>query len=208
MYRCESWTIKKAEHQRTDFFELWCWIRLLRVPWTTRRSNQSILKKINPEYPLEGLKLKLQYFSHLMGRADSLEKTLILGKIEGRRRRGWQDVIVGWHHWLNGHEFEQTPRDSEGQGSQGFFNPWGYKESDMTEKLNKNKGWDHLKSFLSLTWTVFTKLTIRKSKDPDCWGGEVHFTASLDYNYNFSFQKAFCEPLTFSIVFSSWRWSI
>src|SRR5574337_548821 len=90
MYGCESWTIKKAEHQRTDAFELWCWRRLLRVPWTARRSNQSILKEINAEYLLEGLmlKLKLQYFGHLMGRANSLEKTLMLGKIESRRRRG------------------------------------------------------------------------------------------------------------------------
>ena len=89
MYRCERWTIKKAEHQRIDAFELWCWRRLLRVPWTPRRSNQSILKEVNPEYSLEGLmlKLKLQYFGHLMRRADSLEKTLMLGKIEGRRRR-------------------------------------------------------------------------------------------------------------------------
>ena len=88
IYRCESWTIKKAEHQKIDIFELWCWRRLLRVPWTARRSNQSILKEINPEYLLEGLmlKLKLQYFGHLMGEADSLEKTLMLGKIEGRRR--------------------------------------------------------------------------------------------------------------------------
>ena len=92
MYVCESWTIKKAEHQRIDAFELWCWRRLLRVSWTARRSNQSILKEINPEYSLEGLmlKLKLQYFGHLMWRADSLEKTLMLGKAEGRRRRGWQ----------------------------------------------------------------------------------------------------------------------
>ena len=92
MYGCESWTIKKTEHQRIDAFELWCWRRLLRVPWTTRRSNQSILKEISPEYSLEGLmlKLKLQYFGHLMGRTDSLEKTLILAKIEGRRRRGYQ----------------------------------------------------------------------------------------------------------------------
>ena len=90
MYGCESWTIKKIERQRIDAFELWCWRRLLRVPWTTRRSNQSILKEINPEYSLEGLvlKLKLQYFGHLMHRTDSLEKTLILGKIKGRRRRG------------------------------------------------------------------------------------------------------------------------
>ena len=92
MYGCESWTIKKAEHQRIDAFELWSWRRLLRVPWTARRSNQSILKEINLEYSLEGLilKLKLQYFGHLMQKADSLEKTLMLGKIEGRRRRGWQ----------------------------------------------------------------------------------------------------------------------
>ena len=90
MYGCESWTTNKAEHQRTDAFEMWCWKRLLRVPWTAKRSNQSILKEINPEYSLEGLmlKLKLQYFGHLMPRANSLEKTLMLGKIEGRRRRG------------------------------------------------------------------------------------------------------------------------
>ena len=90
MYRWESWTIKKAEHQKVDAFKLWCWRRLLRVPWTAKSSNQSILKEINPEYSLEGLMLKLQYFGYLMGRADSLEKTLVLGKIEGRRRRGRQ----------------------------------------------------------------------------------------------------------------------
>ena len=96
MYRCESWTIK-AEHQRTDAFELWCWRRLLRVPWTARRSNQSILKEINPEYPLERLMLKLQYFGHLMQRAGSLEKTLMLGRTEGRRKRGRQRM-----RWLDG----------------------------------------------------------------------------------------------------------
>ena len=90
MYRCESWTVKKAEHQRTDASELWCWRRLLRVPWTARGSNQPILKEINPEYSLEGLMLKRQYFGHLMQRTDSLEKTLMLGKLEGRRRRGRQ----------------------------------------------------------------------------------------------------------------------
>ena len=90
MYGCENWTLKKAEHQRTDAFELWCWRRVLRAPWTARRSNQSILKEISPEYSLEGLmlKLKLQYFGHLMRRADSLEKTLLLRKSEDRRRRG------------------------------------------------------------------------------------------------------------------------
>ena len=92
MYGCESWTIKKAECRRIDAFELWCWRRLLRVPWTARRSNQSILKEISPEYSLEGLMLKLQYFGHLMQRTDSLEKTLTLGKIEGRRRRGQQRI--------------------------------------------------------------------------------------------------------------------
>ena len=99
MYGCESWTVKKAEYQRIDAFELWYWRRCLRVPWTSRRSNQSILKEISPEYSLEGLmlKLKLQYFGHLMQRADSLEKTLMLGKIEGRRRRGRQRM-----RWLDG----------------------------------------------------------------------------------------------------------
>ena len=90
MYGCESWTVKKAERRRSDAFELWCWRRLLRIPWTARRSNQSILKEINPDYSLEGLMLKLQYFGHLMQRTDSLEKTPMLGKIEGRRRRGQQ----------------------------------------------------------------------------------------------------------------------
>ena len=99
MYGCDSWTIKKAERQRIDTFKLWCWRRLLRVPWTARRSNQSILKEISPEYSLEGLmlKLKLQYFGHLMQRTDSLEKTLILGKIESGRRRGQQRM-----RWLDG----------------------------------------------------------------------------------------------------------
>ena len=99
MYECESWTIKKGEHQRIDAFELWCWRRLLRVPRTARRSKQSIIKKISPEYSSEGLmlKLKLQYFGHLVQRTDSLEKTLILGKIEGRRRRGRQRM-----RWLDG----------------------------------------------------------------------------------------------------------
>ena len=131
-YGCESWTIKKAEHWRIDAFELWCWRRLLRVPWIARRSNQSILKEINSEYSLEGLmlKLKLQYFGHLMGRTESLEKTLMLGKIEGGRRR--EDEMVGWHHWLSGHEFEQALGDGEEQGSLGCCSPWGHKELGTT----------------------------------------------------------------------------
>ena len=116
MYGCEGWTIKKAEHRRIGAFQLWCWRRLLRIPWTARRSNLSILKEISPEYLLEGLmlKLKLQYFGHLMWRTDSLKKTLMLGKIEGRRRRGRQDEMVEWHHWLDGPKFEQTPGVGDG----------------------------------------------------------------------------------------------
>ena len=117
MYGCESWPVKKAEHQKIDAFELWCWRRLLRVPWTPRRSNQSILKKMSPGCSLEGLmlKLKLQYFGHLMQRVDSLEKTLMLGGIGGRRRRGpREDEITGWYHRLDGHEFEWTPGVGDG----------------------------------------------------------------------------------------------
>ena len=122
-----------------DAFELWCLRRLLRVPWTVRKSNQSILKEINPENSLEGLmlKLKLQYFGHLMRRTNSLEKTLMLGKIEGGRRRGRQeDEVVGWHHRLDGHEFEQAPGAGDGLGSLVCCSPWGHKESDTTEQLN------------------------------------------------------------------------
>ena len=126
MYGCESQTIKKAEHQRIDTFKLWCWRRLLRVPWTARRSNWSILKEINPEYSLERLmlKLKLQNFGHLMRRADSLEKTPVLGMIEGRRKGTTEDEMVGWHLRLNGHEFEQAlgdVRDKE------VCSPWGHR---------------------------------------------------------------------------------
>ena len=108
MYGCETWTVKKAEHRRIDAFELWCWRRLLRVPWTARRSNESILKEISPGCSLEGLmqKLKLQYFGHLMRTVDSLEKTLMLGEIEGRRKRGQQRMRwLDGNHRLNGHEF-------------------------------------------------------------------------------------------------------
>ena len=129
---------KKAEQQRIDAFELWCWRRLLRVPWTARRSNQSILKGISPGCSLERLmlKLKLQYFGHVMQRTDSLEKTLMLGKIEGRRRRGRQDEMVGWHHRLDEHGFGWTPGVGDGQGGLVCCSPWGCKESDMTEQLN------------------------------------------------------------------------
>ena len=150
MCGCESWTIKKAECQRIDAFKLWCWRRLLRAPWIARRSNQSILKKINPEYSLKGLllKLKLQYFGHLIRRTDSLEQTLILVKTEGRRRKGMTaNEMVGWHHRLNGHELEQIQEDGEGQGSLARCRSWGHKESDTTEWLNN--WWFSSKEFIS-----------------------------------------------------------
>ena len=119
-----------------DAFELWCWRKLLRVPWAARRSNQSILKEISPECSLEGLmlKLNLKYFGHLMQRTDALEKTLMLGKIEGMRRT--DDEMVGWHHQLNGHGFGWTLGVGDGQGGLTCCGSWGCKESDMTEWLN------------------------------------------------------------------------
>ena len=111
MYGCKSWTIKKAERQRIDAFELWCWRKLLRIPCRTKIANHSILKEINPEYSVERLilKLNLQHFCYLKQRADSFVKTLMLGKIEDRSRSGWQNEMVGWHHQFNGHGCEQTP---------------------------------------------------------------------------------------------------
>ena len=143
MYVCESWTIKKAEHRRTDAFELWCWRRLWRVPWTARRSNQSILKEISPKYSLEGLilKLKLQFFGHLMRRADSMEKNLMLGKTEGRRRIGWQRMRLLDCITDSMDLFEQAQQGNEGQRSLVCCDSWSRKESDMTERLN----WTELK---------------------------------------------------------------
>ena len=138
MYGCESWTVKKAERQRIDAFELWCWRRLLRVPWTARRSSQSILKEISPGCSLEGmmLKLKLQYFGHLMWRVDSLEKT-DAGRDWGQEEKGTtEDEMAGWHHQLDGCEFEWTPGVGDGQGGLACCDSWGRKESDTTERLN------------------------------------------------------------------------
>ena len=135
-----SWTIKKDECWRIDAFELWCWRRLLRIPWTARRSNQSILKEINPKYSLEGLmlKLKLQYFGHLMWRTDSLEKTLMLGKIEGRKRRGnraWDGCMASLTQWTwvwasSGRWWRK--------GKPGMLQPMGFKDLDTAERLNNN----------------------------------------------------------------------
>ena len=136
MYGCKSWIIKKAECRRTDAFELWCWSRLFRVPWTARRCNQSILKKISPGCSLEGLmlRLKLQYFGHLMWRADSLEKTRMLGKIEGRRRRRrqrmrWLGTMIDSMD-MNLSKLQEIVEDREAWHT---FSPWGHKESDTTK---------------------------------------------------------------------------
>ena len=142
----KSWSIKKAEHRRIDASEVWCWRRLFRVPWTARWSSQSILKEISPGYSLEGLmlKLKLQYFGHMMQRADSLEKTLMLGKIEGRRRKGrqrmsWLDGITNSMDVSLSKLWEMV--NGEEQGSLACWDPWGRKKSDMTEWLNNKETW-------------------------------------------------------------------
>ena len=155
MYECEIWTIKKSEHWRVDAFELWCWRRLLRVPWTARRSNQSILKEISSGCSLEELilKLKLQYFGHLMWRADSLEKTLMLGKIEGQEEKGTtEDEMVGWHHWLNGHEFGWTPGTGDGQEGPAGLDSWCHKVSDTTDQLTWSEG--HHTANLGKIWNT------------------------------------------------------
>ena len=150
MYGCESWTIKKVEHWRTDAFELWCWRRLLRVPWTARRSNQSILKEISPGCSLEGLmlKLKLQYFGHLMRRADSFEKTLMLGKIEGRKKKvwvGWMASPTQWTEvWVNSGSWWWTGRPGvlQSMGSQRVGHDWAT-EMNWTELNWKNHSFDY-----------------------------------------------------------------
>ena len=139
MYGCESWTIKKAEHWRINAFELWCCRRPLRVLWTARRSNQSILKEVSPEYSLEGLvlKLKLQYSGHLMRRTESFEDP-DSGKDWRRVEKGTtEDEMVGWNQQLDGHEFEQILRVADWQGRLECYSPWGHKESDMTEWLTE-----------------------------------------------------------------------
>ena len=163
MYGCESWTVKKAEHWIIDAFELWCWRRLLRVPWTARRSNQSILK-ISPGCSLEGLmlKLKLQYFVHLMQRVDSLEKDSEAGRDWGQEEKGTtEDEMAGWHHWFDGHEFGWTPGVGDGQGGLAC-NSWGHKESDTTEWLNWTDSYTIYWINLKMTrnkWLLFPLIT-------------------------------------------------
>ena len=173
MYGCENWTVKKAEHQRIDDFELWCWRRLLRVSWTARRSNQSILMEFSPGCSLEGLmlKLKLQYFGYLMGKADSFEKT-DFGKDWGQEEKGTiEDEMVGWHHRLNGHEFGWTPGVGDGQGGLACCNSWGRKESDVTERLNWTElNWtQHSNLLKSILWIQCETLNLgQKEKNSKC----------------------------------------
>ena len=151
MYGCESWTIKKAEHQRIGAFKVWCWTRLLRVPWTARRSNQSILKEISPEYSLERLmlKLKLQYFGHLIGRTNSLEKT-VAGKDWRREEKGLtEDEMVGCRHRLDEREFEQAMGVGDGQGGLVCCSPWGCRvRHDWATELNWKSEKEHIISFI------------------------------------------------------------
>ena len=159
MYRFESWTIKKAEHQRIDAFELWCWRRLLRVPWTARRSNQPILKEISPGCSLEGLmlKLKLQYFGHLMERTDSSEET-DAGQDWGQEEEEMTgDEMFWWHHQLNGHGFGWTLGVGDGQGGLVCYGSWGCRESNTTKQLN----WTDLKGNHILSGEFRTNFKVR-----------------------------------------------
>ena len=155
MYGCESWAIKKAEHWRIDAFELWCWRRLLRVSWTARRSNQSILKEISPGCSLEGLMLKLK--APILWLPDVknwlIRKDTDAGKDWRQEERGTtEDEMVGWHHWLNGHGFGWTPGVGDGQGGLACRGSWGHKESDMTEWLD----WTELKMVITVKYIHFS----------------------------------------------------
>ena len=188
MYGCESWTIKKAEHWRIGVFELWCWRRLLRVPWTARRSNLSILKETSPEYSLEGLmlKLKIQYFGHLMQRIDSLEKTLMLGKIEGRRRRGQQRM-----RWLDG--ITDSMDIWVNSGSWWWTGRPGMLQSTRSQRVRHD--WE-----TKLNWNTTVIFPLMKQNQPSCKKAFIkkHFEYGLgewllhvDNKYNLAFTEAF-----------------
>ena len=199
MYGCESWTVKKAEHRRIDAFELWCWRRLLRVPWTVRRSNQSILKEISPGISLEGLmpKLKLLYFGHLMRRVDSLEKTLMLGGIGGRRKRGRQRM-----RWLDGitHSMDVlsdwTLGVGDGQGGLVCCDSCGRKESDTTERLNWTEGSRVLKTDVH-----------QNPQIPDCWAHSHSFCFIKPWvgPENLYFNKFPGDTYTAGLMATSWE---
>ena len=210
MYGWESWTIKKAERWRIDAFELWRWRRLLRVPWTARRSNKPILKEIGPEYSLETLmlKLKLQYLGHLMWRVDSLEKTLMLGKIEGRRRRGRQRM-----RWLGGitdsmDMSEQTLGVGDGQGSLVCCSPWGRKEWDMTDWATEWQFllWDFSAPVArdSVNALHCPRLTLMTSVwSLFCWGPKPCLSILINSNILFLFILSYCSANLFLSVYHS-----
>jgi len=198
MYGCESWTIKKAEHWRIDAFELWCWRRLLRVPWTARKSNQSILKEISPEYSLEGLMLKLQIFWLPNAKNRFSGKDPDAGKDWRQEEKGTtEDKMVGWHHRLDGHEFEQAPRVGDGQGSLTCCTPWGRKESDTTELLY----WTEL--YWSEVKPVFKLLCMHKlSKRNSLWRQYIMVCdreKGLNSIYNFDTDEL-CELFSLSTL--------
>ena len=180
MYGCESWTVKKAERWRIDAFELWFWRRLLRVPWTAKSSNQSILKEISPGISLEGimLKLKLQYFGHLMWRVDSLEKT-DAERDWGQEEKGTtEDEMVGWHHQLDRYEFEWTLGVGDRQGGLACCDSWGLKELDVTEWLN----WTELMSLIGLKKLIFSDVYL------EIWG-RSYFLLSILLHYFWLYQR-------------------
>ena len=179
MYGCENWTIKKAEHWRIDAFKLWCWRRLLRVPWTARRSNQSILKETSPRCSLEGLmmKLKLQYFGQLMWITDSLEKTLMLGGNRRQKKEATDDEMVRWYHQLDGYQFEQALGNGDGQGSLVCYSSWDCKELDTTKRLN-NKYVRH-DLFLSFHWFMAHCFLLLSSIPLHVCGRKNNFSSTL-----------------------------
>ena len=192
MYECDSWTIKKAEHQRINAFELWCWRKLLRVPRTARRSNQSILNEINLEFSLDWLmlKLKLQYFGHLMWRADSLEKNPDAGK-DGRQEENGVtvDEMVGWYHWLNGHEFEQASGVGDGQWSLPCSSPWGpTKSRTQTGNWIRSVITRHSKLLSVISWRSLLLFSLWSIWTLS-WSNELSKTEGVNLllSYSFSF---------------------
>ena len=201
MYGCESWTIKKAEHQRIDAFELWCWRRLLRVPWTARRSNQSILKEISPGCPLEGLMLKLKL--QILWPPDA--KNWLIGK-DPDAGTGWrqeekrmaEDEMVGWYHWLDGHEFEPALGVGDGQGSLECCSPWCPKESNTSEWVNNNKMVQCrlvLISHKSLDWPHVLLLQLLP------WCGDIVTTVSESWCFILICTKQYVMKIKYFVMF-------